>query len=482
MNAAHKPGVSEPTIWLELRVDGRYCKFEFSADEMRAVVVGSLPRADLQIDRPGVAPVHFHVERESNALWVVPAYGANDLRVDTARARGPRRISERAVIEFCDIRIEAQVQRGTQRQTSPAQAFAERELETLNHASTAPFTVREMLPTVPINRFVRLKIRQEGQATTCAGLGSPTVRATVSRSAAIEPVPVIPLEHVVETLPTALRPGAVPERAYPANSLIVGVANRVGPPDTIRMSPFWLEERAPSVEVPVNAANSRQMAQATPLTVAISPEAQEMLVAPSAAAMSVVNCCAPTLVEPIRSSNAAFPIVQGVLAQTTAALDSSMVSDAQNRALRWLLVGGVGSIASLVFAGALVVTVRHGVRSEPRQTKPPDAAVAAATASEGTPMHGPRPIEPLLIIPSVPPAAANNAKKGQPSNPELLAAVGHLVSGRLPDAQRAYWALAVQFPHDPALLALARLLERRSRPACSSSAANNYTGCPEVKQ
>jgi len=78
----------DKSIWLELCVDGESHTFELKADELRAVAVGSLLRADLRIDRPGVEPVQFHIERDDGALWIVPAYNSSDLRVDTARVIG----------------------------------------------------------------------------------------------------------------------------------------------------------------------------------------------------------------------------------------------------------------------------------------------------------------------------------------------------------------------------------------------------------
>ena len=95
MNSASIPdcdALGDDSIWLELRVNGVAHMFELGADEPRAVAVGSLLRADLRIDRPGVEPVHFHIGRERNALWIVPAYRAKDLRVNAVRIRQPMRL------------------------------------------------------------------------------------------------------------------------------------------------------------------------------------------------------------------------------------------------------------------------------------------------------------------------------------------------------------------------------------------------------
>jgi len=118
------------------------CTFELDADETRAVAVGSLLRADLGIDRPGVAPVHFHIEREHDALWIVPAYGAKDIRVNAAKLTGPKRLDGQAVIEFSNVRIDARIldEASSEHQTL---RFAAMHLEPMPRNPTAivrPFT------------------------------------------------------------------------------------------------------------------------------------------------------------------------------------------------------------------------------------------------------------------------------------------------------------------------------------------------------
>ncbi len=110
---SEQDATNDNSLWIELRIDGVARTFELDAAETRAVAVGSLLRADLHIDRPGVAPVHFHIEREHDALWIVPAYGARDLRVNAARLTGPKQLDGQAVIEFSSVRIDARILTGT---------------------------------------------------------------------------------------------------------------------------------------------------------------------------------------------------------------------------------------------------------------------------------------------------------------------------------------------------------------------------------
>jgi len=173
MNLANDSEFEAPdsgSIRLELSFDGQTCSFALAPDETRAIAVGSLLGADLRIDRPGVAPVQFHIERENDQLWIVPAYDSGDLRVDAVRIRGPKRLDNRAVIEFCGLRVIAKVLHlshaaepsscvGPQQTSSEAirdrgKAFEERLLGAIEGAPTIlPLNDGE-LPTTAFQRFV----------------------------------------------------------------------------------------------------------------------------------------------------------------------------------------------------------------------------------------------------------------------------------------------------------------------------------------
>ena len=93
------PDLLKSPIWLEIRLDDTTWLFELKAGEERAVVVGSHPRADVRIGRPGVAAMHFHFEREDDAVLLIPGYQAA-LRVNSVKAPEPCRLDPRATIEF----------------------------------------------------------------------------------------------------------------------------------------------------------------------------------------------------------------------------------------------------------------------------------------------------------------------------------------------------------------------------------------------
>ena len=97
-------------LWLELRAPGIDRIFLMQPADERAIVVGSLMRADIRLDRRDIAPVHFHFEREGSQIWLVPTYKA-DLRVNAARIVGPFRLEGQACIEFCGLVLDAIVHR-----------------------------------------------------------------------------------------------------------------------------------------------------------------------------------------------------------------------------------------------------------------------------------------------------------------------------------------------------------------------------------
>ena len=101
--------VRDDSVEVTLSVGGDCYNFKLSRDECRAIAVGSRASADLRFDCPGVAPVHFHIERDDHRVWIVPAYGVSDIRVNAARITGPKVIYSEAIIEFSNVRVRALV-------------------------------------------------------------------------------------------------------------------------------------------------------------------------------------------------------------------------------------------------------------------------------------------------------------------------------------------------------------------------------------
>jgi hypothetical protein len=98
--------VEQPqTLWLSLRLGHCNWLFELEPGDERAIVVGSLSRAQVRIGRPGVAPIHFHLEREGDAICLVPGY-RDDLVVNERAVARPCLLEPRSIIQFSGLRLE----------------------------------------------------------------------------------------------------------------------------------------------------------------------------------------------------------------------------------------------------------------------------------------------------------------------------------------------------------------------------------------
>lgn len=542
------------SMWLQLSFEGQAYPFELPSDETRAIAVGSLLRADLRIDRPGVAPVQFHIEREADRLWIVPAYGSEGLRVDTARVSGPRRIDARAVIDFCGVRVEATVLEipPTPRRTSSARlrqsAFAERAPlgpSKVFEEHEPPTTNGGALPTVAIERFVSPTLPLPEQPTTrFAPLANSTV-IPVQRTVVIEPFRVTPLEPVMEKTPITLKTGTLPPVAAKASE--ASVAASLMTADTIETQPFWLDEPGPEPAIDgdesVSGQPIAQVAEELPdfavtpnqVTVAIAPvriravgdpsdkgraslpaAQHESLKTSNDAVLSAEerqqSQAAPTEVlssgpetppqetsyfEPMRISRAPFGPEESS-SQDTIPFDVPSPPSRNPIAFNWMAQLGLLSKRRplLVWLGAtataflLAATVTRLSRHE-KHSPPPNpsqvqlmartAPSAIATVTPSSAIQHRAPVS-LVVIPATPmPASATRPKKGQPQNPELVAAVDSLISGHQSDAQVAYSKLATATPNDQALLTVSRLLAKKLSSQCSSSAPHLNVSCPEVK-
>jgi hypothetical protein len=101
-----RPATKPRPLWLEVRTEGITRRFCFLSENDRSISVGTLPRADVRIMRPGVAPIHFHFERRGDQIWLVSG-GEADLRLNAARVDAPRAIGDRAIIEFVGLVVAA---------------------------------------------------------------------------------------------------------------------------------------------------------------------------------------------------------------------------------------------------------------------------------------------------------------------------------------------------------------------------------------
>lgn len=482
-------------ILLSLFFDGRSCTFELPANETRAITVGSLPSTDLRI--PGVAPVQFHIEREGNQLWIVPAYGPETLRVDTARVTGPRLISSRAVIEFCGVRVEATVldtaasprrrspsarlrQSGftEHEQHSPSQVFSQGELG-VSHSAWPVRTVAGMrAPTVAIERAATPPAAVEQPTTRL----SPLIAASIEplqRTAIIERVRVVPLTSESNKAPITLRTDEAPTIVF-RPILPIERSSDVGA-DRIGSSPLRLDAPESVRKKPASARGAGYPAQRdSQQTTHFEPIRISQAPVDGIAANERLTASADQL------SYLAQPVQATVLTQC---LEPSLI-------IRWLSEVGRFSmrrplivwIVATLAAFALSATITklsksekpasHTARRQSALTVPSSPSVASSASP--APAQSPDPPALFIISAESTPSSAK-PKKGQAARPALVSAVDALISGHYADAHAAYARLSAEAPENLALRTTAALLAKKLAPQCSSTPRSRSGSCPETK-
>jgi hypothetical protein len=525
MNSAMKvePESSDAnSMWLELCMDGESHTFELKADELRAVAVGSLLRADLRIDRPGVAPVQFHIERDDGALWIVPAYNSSDLRVDTARVTGPQRIDGRAVIEFAGVRIHACVLdvdlakvRGslvnelsmldTERSAheSGAVLVANKVQAEASMASSPVAEPGVFSPTVSFERFVTSAAAKPEALTERFSPVNAADVVPVQRTVVIEPIQVAPPEYLDtgEKIPPPLRTGEYPAKDSPTTGRI-GTLSELPAQDTISMAPYWMTQPEPECAVRVNPSSPEvAAAQSTP-----APADNELHKVPTpverAGLAPSEETAITTCFEPLRTSSVPLCETQDSASQSTTVFDVPFIRPQEPDTRGWLVRLGllskrrplvvwlVGTVSAFILSASIGFATKHLHHTAvPKVGHSKQAVITAPPLPSGgmtiktNTLVAPSDIaEPVVVIPAVSSLVSSKPKKkGQTNDPELVAAVGHLIAGRYKDAQAAYTLLAVQSPSDPSLATVARLLAKKLDPKCSSTAPVASISCPEVK-
>ena len=524
MNSAMKvepKSSNNNSMWLELCMDGESHTFELKADELRAVAIGSLLSADLRIDRPGVAPVQFHIERDDGALWIVPAYNSSDLRVDTARVTGPQQIDGRAVIEFAGVRIHASVLdvdltkvRGslinelskpdTERcaHESGAILFAEK-VQAEAHIASSPVASPEVSATVSFEKFVTsVAAKPEALTERFSPVNAADV-VPVQRTVFIEPIQAAPPEYLDmgEKIPPMLRTCEYPAKDSPTTGCIGPLSNMLTQ-DTISMAPYWMTQPEPECRTRVNPSFPEvAAAQSTP---AQADRGSPQVPAPieCAGLAPSEETAITTCVEPVRSSSAPRCAAQDSASQSTTVFDVPCIRLRQPDAHGWLLRLGLlsrrrplvvwlaGTVSAFVLAASIGFATKHLRHvAEPKAGHSRRAVITAPPLPSGgmlveanTSLAPKNIAEPVVVVPAVSSLATRKSKKkGQPNDPELVAAVGHLVAGRYNDAQAAYTILALQSPNDPSLATVVRLLAKKLDPKCSSTGHVVGISCPEIK-
>jgi hypothetical protein len=272
--------------------------------------------------------------------------------------------------------------------------------------------------------------------------------------------------------------------------------------DTIEMAPFWMAEVEPEYPASVNPEPTENIASKADPT----PPNSVPLELPAAVEPSLSRAPTETAVtthfEPVRGPNPALFAATGGGTQSTTEFDVPFIRPQDPDAKGWLArlgllskrqplvvwLVGTGSVfalsASIAFANkhfkhVAKPQVSHSTRPTPSAPSPaksgPGVLAVPPTVSLSTP-------EPIVVIPAIPSPANTTPRKGQPNDPELVAAVGHVIAGRYSDAQMAYAPLSARLPIDPSFAVVSQLLAKKGEPRCSASAPTSKVSCPEVKQ
>ncbi|HVJ14756.1 MAG TPA: hypothetical protein VM686_04920, partial [Polyangiaceae bacterium] len=105
---ASPPLPLDESLWLEVRLGDQLRLFELRTGDDRAIVVGADIRSHVRVDRPGVAPVEFHFERDGSEVYVAPGYQAA-LRVNTEPVRSRTRLPREALVEIHGVSLDVRV-------------------------------------------------------------------------------------------------------------------------------------------------------------------------------------------------------------------------------------------------------------------------------------------------------------------------------------------------------------------------------------
>lgn len=499
----HNAPSPQRSLWLEVHHDGRSHVFCCAPNEERAIVLGSLPRADIRVSGLGIAPVHFHFERNGDRIMLVPTYNA-EVRVNAILVRGPVPIPQHAVVEFAGIRLEALV-RATppERVDYPSLDIPDRESGISYLAALPTDTQTTKLALDPFPRVENLQAAIETRETPLES------RADISRTQRIERLaPDLQTTHVMERLqvvtaaipapgqhtarmervaPETFRAAAVEPtpvigthrlRRVPTVAVEAAEPPLSPPPPEIPSSPAglgWQETTAFDLDglkadlapTPVPQLKAQQQGSTPPLSGPAMP-------APPRAAGERSRPPLTRSVRPPPSSG--FARAVSWLGERTKAQPVAMATIALGVAVTLAL---------------LMVGVSHVVGRDPR-TSASSHAQAIDPAKPNEVLTGitraPTPKAPVIDTPAVPVAIALTPPSPVSAEPRggdqgsVLAttAAAHLVAGRYVEARAAYAELASAYPKSPAYQAIGRLLERRTSDACTGTRAT--LSCPEIVQ
>lgn len=487
------------SLWLEVHHDGRTQVFCFAPDEERAIALGSLPRADIRVARPGISPVHFHFEREGDRIILVPAYNA-EVRVNSILVQRPVPLPEHALLQFSGIRIEAFVRSTSpERVDYPSLDIPDRESGISYLAALPTDTQTTKLALDPFPRVANLQAAIETRETPLE------LRADFSRTQRIERLaPELQTTQVMERLQivTAAIPAppqhtvrmerVAPEtfRAAAVEPTPVIETHRLRPAPIVAVAAAEPELSPPPPEMPSSpAALGWQETTAFDLDGLKADLAPTPVPQPKGPPQVVAPQVAVHVPAPVAREASSPPLTRSVRPSPSSKF-SRVMSRVGERAKAQPVAVGVVALGAAVALALLMLGVAHVLRGALRAAATPHAQVGASTKSRNaatiaatTPSETPRiagaPLTSAAIA-STPPSPPSTEGGVAPENAIATTAASHLRAGRYAEARAAYAALGSAHPENPAYQAMSRLLDRRTSGACGGAAAT--PSCPEIVQ
>lgn len=495
----HNAPSPQRSLWLEVHHDGRAHVFCCSPNEERAIVLGSLPRADIRVSGLGIAPVHFHFERDGDRIMLVPTYNA-EVRVNAMLVRGPVPIPQHAVVEFAGIRIEALV-RATppERVDYPSLDIPDREsgisylaaLPTDTQTTKLaldPFPRVENLQAVIETRETPLEFNADFSRTQRIERLAPDLQATQ----VMERLQVVPAAIPTPGQQTARMERVAPEtfRAPVVEPTPVIETHRLRPVPIVAVAAAEPPLSPPPPEIPSSPAGlGWQETTAFDLDGLKADLAPTPVPQPKGPPQHVVPQPAVN-VQALAVKETSSPPLTRSLRPPPSSKFSRAMSQIGERAKAQPLAVGMVALGAAVALALLMLGVAHVLRGAPRaiatphaqvgaSVKPPNAATGAGTTPSETP-RATNATSTSAAIASTPPSPPSTERTTAPENALAAAAASHLVGGRYVEARAAYAELGSAHPENPAYQAMSRLLDRRTSGACSGARAT--PSCPEIVQ
>ena len=477
-NRKHSVEMLDPAVlYLRILVDDGERIFVLNGDDERVVAVGSASSADIQLERPGISPIHFYFERIEYGIWIVPAYCVSELRVNTARASSPSQLGHRSIVEFGNTRI-----------------VAENSFLPYKHLGSPPKPHGDDKAAIRRSYLAQLPGEDEPthQPWVLPDEDEPTQQPWMgnerARDACLETSTILMAPKRTSRISTA-NPAWISEEhedssAALAKTLVAHPKSSAATKGHDLMQPEGqlCTPTATSPTTPTNIVNvaplSKTLLGIAPLILGVNESIHDTRCTEGQGARNVGASSSPS--------------------QVPTVFDGVPVPNLDPKKRSWLTKLGLltkqypvrvclAAISiALAGSGTVVFTTKMLLFKAPGPAiGTPSANVPQSPKDIRKPPPPPADLpqlQSIVIISPGPPqvgrAQDSSAKSG---SAEFGGAALSLVQGHYADAQAAYASLAARSPADQTYLAISQLLARRLSPTCANGASSRPTSCPEIR-